>query len=210
MFYGRIFISFFIPYALCLMPCFADDCLSHKISPAVNVTVPKWTKSIVQPSKPMDYLHGNVTATFVEKFALSVEANPIENGYCVVLTEVNASVGYTEFLVQIDVRHRPDSCGYNVTLSHENLHIEAHLSVISDGAGDIKRSVAAAAESVMPIFVLYGDDVDAALDKMERELQSHPDIVLSRQKIQAQQEIRNKKVDETDVAGQRIRAECGV
>ena len=202
------FAKFFF-LILCIMPlsAFADDeCLHYKVSPKVNVSVPAWDKSVVQPLKPMDLLHGNLVATLSEEYALAAESEPMEDGYCIVLTGVDASVGYTDFLVHIDSRHLPDTCEYNLTLEHEDQHIRAYLSVMDDAAKDVRRSIAAAANSIMPIFVPYDGDVNAALDGMERELQNHPDIILMKQKINAEQEIRNKKVDERD-DGKRIN-EC--
>jgi len=206
--WARRTFSIVVCYSVSAFPSFSDECLHYKISPNVEVSVPEWTKSVVQPLKPMDLLHGNVAATMIEEYALSVEANPIEDGYCVVLTGIEANLGYTEFLVQIDLRHRPGTCGYNVTLDHEDQHIAAHLSVIHDSEMDIKRSIMAASESIMPIFVPYGNDISIALDLIERDIQSHPDIILMKQKINAEQEIRNKKVDERD-DGRRIN-DCGI
>jgi hypothetical protein len=193
-----ILTSSFIPH-----PSFADDCVAFKMSPDVRVSVPAWTKSVVQPSAPMDLLHGNVAASFVESYNLRAMAEPVNGGYCVILAGVDASVGYTEFLVQIDSRHAPGSCGYNVTLEHEDQHIITHLNTIENAARDIESAVNRAANSIMPIFIPSGTITDAALDRMEQELQTHPDIILMRQKINAEQEIRNKKVDQQD-DGRRI------
>jgi len=201
-----------IIYSLILLlsfPLSANDCLSYKVFPRIEVMVPEWTKSIVQPPETMDLLHGNVAATFMEEYGLSAEGNPVKGGYCVVLTGVEASIGYTDFKIQIDRRHHPGSCGYNVTLDHEYQHIAAHLSVIEDLEQDIRRSIEAAAISIMPIFVPHDEDMSAALDQIERDLQSHPDIMLTRQQISAEQEIRNRRVDERD-DGRRIIIECGI
>ncbi|MDR1206955.1 MAG: hypothetical protein LBK26_00880 [Rickettsiales bacterium] len=186
----------------------ADDCIAYKTIPDVRISVPQWTKSVVQPSQPMDLLHGNVSASFIESYNLRATAEPVQGGYCVVLTGVDASVGYTDFLVQIDSRHRVGSCGYNVTLEHEDQHIAAHLTTIENAARDIELAVDRAADGIMPIFVPQGGPTDAALDRMEQELQTHPDIILMRQKINAEQEIRNKKVDQHD-DGSRLNKLCG-
>jgi len=189
-----------MPYVLCLICGFAanaqaNTCVQHKRVPNVNLALPNWDKSIAQPPAPMDLFHGKVIATFSEEYSLLIEADPTDGGYCVVLTGVDASVGYTEFQVQIDSRHRPESCAFNVILEHEELHIAAHLSVIDDFAGDMKQSIAAAANSIMPIFVARGDGFDSALDTMQQRLHSHPEIVLMKQKIDAENTIRNKRID---------------
>ena len=185
-----------------------DDCLAYKVSPKVVVTAPEWKKEVVQPLKPMDLLHGNVVATLIENYSLEADYEEIEDGYCVVLNKISAAIGYNDFLVQIDSRHAPDECGYNVTLAHEDRHIAAHLSVIDDMSGEIKRSVSDAANAVMPIFARNAAEADAALDKMNTEIQNNPGIILMRQKIKAAEEIRNKKIDQNDDGSQFNK--CGI
>ena len=197
-----------MPYVLCLvcaMPANASDCIQFKKTPTVNISAPIWNKSVVQPLAPMDLLHGVVIATFSEEYSLTIEANPVSGGYCVVLSAVDANVGYTEFLVKIDSRNRPGSCAYDAILAHEQMHISAHLSVLDDSGQDIMRSVAAAANSIMPIFVPAGDGFDRALDLMQRGMQAHPDIVLMKRKINAENEIRNRRIDMQD-DGRAVRA----
>jgi len=189
----------FFTCSLFVIPCsFADDCLSHKVSPNVEVARPEWTKQVVQPVEPMDALHGQVAATFEEEYNLSVATEPMETGYCVVLRSVRASVGYTDFLVKIDASHMPDSCEYDMTLEHEHEHIVAHVAALDGEYGNIQKSIETAANGIMPIFVKSLDGVDAALDKMQGDLQNNPDIILMKQKLDVQQEIGNKKVDERD------------
>ena len=50
----------------------------------------------------------------------------------------------------------------------------------------------------MPIFVKTKSDISLAVDKMNQELQLHPELVLIKQKIKAAQEIRNKKIDQNN------------
>ena len=203
------FIVTFALIHLCTFTLFADDdCLIYKISPKVAVSVPEWKKEVVQPLRPMDLLHGNVIATLVENYSLGAESEAIEDGYCIILRDVSAAVGYSDFLVQVDSRHAPNSCAYNITVEHEDRHIAAHLSVIDDMSGEIKRAILDASNSIMPVFVRTAADADAAFDKMNTEIQNNPAIILMKQKIQAEQEIRNKKVDQT--SDSRQIEECGV
>jgi hypothetical protein len=198
-----------IPFAVfILLPAalFANDCLQFKISPDVKVENTAWTREISQPDEPMNALHGSVVASFDEEYNLRVSTRPAAGGYCVILNELEAVVGYTGFLVRIDSSHAPGSCGYNMTLEHEDEHIAAHLAALDGEFENIKKSIQIAADSIMPAFAKSLDGVNAALDKMQEELQSHPDIVLMKQKLNAEQEIRNKKIDEHD-DGKRIR-EC--
>lgn len=175
-----------------------QDCLAYKIRPRITVVTPAWTKQVVQPLQEMDLLHGDVIATLVDNYDITGDVTPIEDGFCVALKSVSATVGYNDFLVQIDIRHLPDTCAYNAVLSHEDEHIRAYLSIIDDFQTDLHDSIYAAADSVMPVFVKQESDIDSALDELNQKLQAHPDVVLVKQKIRAAEEIRNKRIDAND------------
>ncbi len=176
----------------------ADECTVYKIKPKIIINTPDWTKKVVQPKKPMDVLHGNVVATLGDNFDINTTIIPVQNGFCVALKSVNTTIGYSDFLVKIDIRHNPKTCSYNAILNHENMHIDAYLSVIEDNKTELHNAIYSAADSVMPIFVKNKYDIDAAVEKINDELQSHPDIVLMMQKIHADEEIRNKLIDQNE------------
>lgn len=176
----------------------ADECASYKMRPTVTIVAPDWTKSVVQPLTPMSLWHGNVIATLVDNYDIVADITSVEDGFCVGLKAVEATVGYADFLVQIDIRHTPDSCSYDAILSHEDNHIRAYLSVIDDYADELKGAVFSAADSVMPVFVPRAALLDAAVEKLNMELQSHPDVILIKQKIRAAEEIRNRRIDAED------------
>lgn len=177
---------------------FADDCLDYKLTPNVNITSPNWTKSVVQPLQSMDVLHGDVIATFVDEFEITTDLTAIEDGFCVALKNIDVKMGYSDFLVQIDISHKPGSCSYNAILQHEDEHIRAYLSVIEDNMNLFQKSIQSAAQSIVPVFVKNEQDVEKAIDKLNDELQNHPDIILLKQQIHADEEIRNKNVDIND------------
>ena len=188
------FFVLFIPIGV-----FADDdCLPYKLTPKITLDTPQWSKEVVQPLRHMDLLHGNVVATMVDNYDIVADITNIEDGYCVALKNVFATVGYTDFLVQIDIRHKPNTCTYNAILGHEDEHIRAYLSVIDDFKKELKDSIYSAADSITPIFVRNQSDIDAAIDELNAELQAHPDLILVKQKIKAAEEIRNKRVDQHD------------
>lgn len=192
---------FFLVYPLIhlsIYPLYASDCLQYKVSPSVKIISTKWTQKIAQPDAPMDALHGTVVASFDEAYDLRVSAVPADTGYCVVLNGLDATLGYTEFLINIDKSHAPNSCEYKMTLDHESEHVAAYIAALSDESENMKKSIGVASNSIMPVFVPSLDGVSAALDSMQKELQSHPDIVLMKQKLSASQEILNKKVDQRD------------
>ena len=176
----------------------ADDCAAYKLRPDINLTAPDWTKSVVQPFAPMSKWHGNVIATLVENYDLVADITSIEDGFCVSLKTVNATVGYSDFMVQIDIGHTPDSCGYNAILSHEDGHIRAYLSVIDDYSAELRDAIFSASDAVMPVFVSSSAQIESAIEKLNAEIQAQPDIVLIKQKINAALEMRNKRIDQND------------
>ncbi len=189
---------FFLLFILVPNFVFADDCLDYKLKPKITITSPIWTKNVVQPLQKMDVLHGDVIATLVDEFEITADITSIEDGFCVSLKSIDATIGYSDFLVQIDISHRPNSCSYNAILQHEDEHIRAYLSVIDDNQDLFKKSLSIASDSIIPIFVKNEKNIEAAIDKLNEELQNHPDIILLKQQIHADEEIRNKYVDIND------------
>lgn len=190
----------YLIFIFCLFPniVLADDCLGFKLNPNISIRTPSWSKQVVQPLQKMDVLHGEVIATMVDNYELTTDITSIEDGFCVTLKSVDAMIGYSDFLVQIDLSHKKNSCSYNAVLSHEDEHIRAYLSVIDDNQDLLKKSLKSAAISITPIFVKNQQDIDSAVDKLNEELQSHPDIILLKQHLKAEEEIRNKRVDQND------------
>ena len=175
-----------------------DDCLNYKITPEITVKSPDWTKSVVQPLQNMDVLHGKVIATLTDEFDITSDITSIEDGFCVALKSVDVTIGYSDFLVQVDISHKPDTCSYNAIIQHEDEHIRAYLSVIDDNQYLLEQSIKSAADSINPVFVQDEKDIESAIDKLNNELQNHPDIILLKQQIKADEEIRNKYVDLND------------
>ena len=175
---------------------YGNDCVKYKLIPKIKT--PEYTTTIIQPFENMDKYHGNIIATLIQDFDLVVDIIVQDGGYCVVLKKLDANVGYNDFLVKIDKSHIRGTCSYNAILNHEKKHIDAYLSVIDDMKSDIKDSVFNAANSVMPVFVDSRQEIDAVIENMNYEIQSHPDVVLIKQKINAAQEIRNKRVDQNE------------
>jgi hypothetical protein len=175
-----------------------DDCLNYKLTPNVSIKTPDWSKSVVQPLQNMDVLHGKVIATLTDEFDITTDITSIEDGFCVALKNVDVVIGYSDFLVQIDISHKPNTCSYNAIVQHEDEHIRAYLSVIDDNQYLLNQSIKSAADSVNPVFVKNEKDIESAIDKLNNELQNHPDIILLKQHIKADEEIRNKYVDLND------------
>lgn len=178
---------------------FAEDkCIAYKIRPLVRIEKPNWVKKVGQPLQMMDLYHGNVVATLVDEYniVVNIDELPDNEGFCVGIKDINATIGYSDFLVKVDMRHKLDSCSYKAVLAHEGEHITAYLSVIDDFQNDLKKSVYSAANSIIPIFVKNEEDIADAIDDLNNKLQTHPDMILVKQKISAEEELRNAKVDD--------------
>ena len=191
-FLSFIFCTFFV------ISSNANECISYKIKPKIIIDIPEYTTEVIQSKKPMDLLHGNVAATMVNNYDIITDITSVENGYCVGLKSIEATIGYSDFLIKVDSRHGYKTCSYNAIVSHENKHIKAYLSVINDYKKDLYESLYSAADSIMPIFVKKQSDINDAINKLNDELQSHPNMILVIQKIHADEEIKNKYIDQQE------------
>jgi hypothetical protein len=185
-------------FALLCWPSVAGDCLQYKKNPAVYINTPDWTKVVVQPRQEMNLWHGNVVATMIDNYDIVADINQIDDGFCVGVKSVSAEIGYNNFIVQIDMRHTPDTCKYDAILAHEDKHIKTYLSVMDDLKKDLQHSLYLAVDSVMPVFVRSKADISHVIDEMNKSIQLHPELVVIKQKINAEQEIRNKKIDQNE------------
>ena len=178
-----------------------DKCVAYKTRPVVQINKPDWVKKVGQPLRMMDLYHGNVVATLVDEYDIVVNVDELPNneGFCVGIKDINATIGYSDFLVKIDMRHKFGSCSYKTVLEHEGEHINAYLSVIDDFQDDLKKSVYTAANSIIPIYVKHEEDIGDAIDNLNYKLQHHPDVVLVKQQISAAEELRNEKIDEDNI-----------
>lgn len=177
---------------------FANECISYKITPKITIENPSWTKEVVQPLEPMDLWHGNVIATMVDNYDIVADITSIEDGFCVGIKQVDAEIGYSNFLVQVDIRHKPNTCSYDAVLMHEDQHIREYLSIIDNFKVGLHDALYSAADSVMPIFVNDISDIDYAIEQLNDKIQEFPDLILIKQKIKADEEIRNKRIDKND------------
>lgn len=195
MFIKKIILFIFILPNICI----ANDCLEYKNIPNITIKKSIWNKQIIQPNQRMNILHGNVTATLIDKYEITADINTIkEGGFCVSIKNVDATIGYSEFLIQIDMSHKKNTCSYNAILSHEDKHIDAYLSVIDKNKDLFNKSLFSAVNSIMPQFVDKEENIDFVIDSFNEQIQTHPDIILLKQHIKADEEIKNKKVDKED------------
>ena len=72
----------FIFSALICVPCFANDCLSYKITPTVDMSLPEYETNIVISKQPLEQLHGHVSANLINNYELVLDMYPNGNGFC--------------------------------------------------------------------------------------------------------------------------------
>ena len=186
-----LFILMFIPGYL-----FAD-CAPYKIDPAVTFSVPQYVENISIDPALVGATHGNVVSSFSEKYELQVASLKAPGGFCVVLSKVNAEIGYTEFQINISPDYEAGSCKYDFILQHEYMHKYTYLSVMESEKSRVEQALSATVNSIFPIFIEKEADVQKALDSFKKQINENPKMRLAIQKIQAEQEIRNRKVDES-------------
>ena len=162
------------------------------------MSLPEYETNIVISKQPLEQLHGHVSANLINNYELVLDMYPNGNGFCVILKKIDAVFGFDKFDVEIDRKHQENSCTYNAVLNHEQKHINTYLNIIEDFKSEIKHSLSAAADSVMPIFIEKESDIDTAFAEINQEFRAHPDLLLVVQKVNAAQEIRNKQIDQNE------------
>lgn len=188
-------ILFIFHFSFFTLSLFANDCLLYKTTPTIEINTPTAQIDVVQPLRQMSDLHGSVVATMIENFEITGDTIATEDGFCVGIKSVDATIGYANFQISIDSRYALNSCEYGAILAHENKHVKTYLDTMRDNKDMIYNAVGSASNSLIPIFVKMENEIDAAFDKLNNELQSHPEIILINQKIGADQEVKNKALD---------------
>ncbi|MCL2369439.1 MAG: hypothetical protein FWC83_02070 [Alphaproteobacteria bacterium] len=181
-----------MPYAL-----WANICISHKQTPGVSFGSPEWSMRIEMADLGGDF-HGIVEARLSEQIILSKQSIVVPGGRCVSLVSVDAVIGFSEFVVKIDESYTPGTCEFDVIMNHEQEHIRANLSVMQNMSEEWRRALELASNSVMPIFVPAAQSPDHADEVFIRAIQSHPSIVLVRQRTESEKDFRNRQVDMRD------------
>lgn len=180
-------------------PLLADDCIEYKKKPNIHLNTPEYNINIEQPDTEMDLsLHGQVLASMVFGNSISVDIVFIKKGFCISLDKVEMDFGYQDFNVQIDKNYTPGTCAYDAVMKHEQKHIDTYLSVMNDYRAELEKAAFTAADSVMPVLVKTKSEINNVVEKFNEDFQNHPDLILVKQKIMAEQEIRNNKVDQIE------------
>lgn len=184
----------------------AVDCLQYRENPSLNIVhkIPKI--KIVQPEEEFDLnLHGHVVSTMAESYSILTRTVFVKTGFCVSIESIDVVFGYDDFIINIDKNYQPDSCAYNAVLAHENKHVNEYKAVFDEFKDDFENALQVAVESVMPVFVEKKSQIDAVIEDFYKKIQSHPELVLLKQKINAAEEIRNKRIDQDEDGAELIK-----
>ena len=140
----------------------------------------------------------DIVANMSQKTGIETELVFIKTGFCVILKSIDVEFGYNNFLVEIDKIYKENTCPFDAVMAHEKKHINTYLSVIDDFKSDLQNTFFTAADSVMPVFISKKSDFDNAIEVINQQIKNHPDLILTIQKIKAEEEIRNKKIDQLE------------
>ncbi|MDR1027264.1 MAG: hypothetical protein LBL46_02505 [Rickettsiales bacterium] len=216
--FGRLTLNFAI-CTLLIQPAFADECSRYKSVPSLQIKEPSVSVAVFPSEVDIGLLHGKVVANLSEEYEIDFAARPATRshpsdgegpdaggGWCVFPEKITATIGFSDFSVFIDRRYKEESCEWLAIAAHEDEHIAAHLTAVRENRADIEKSLAAAAAQILPVFVESESGIPAAMDGIEKQLSTGPQMRLIRQKLAAEQAVADKKIDLSD-RGARI-AEC--
>jgi hypothetical protein len=190
-------IFVFCAFAFCMKGASAEECLKYKMIPSLKIKEPSHLVSVVRSAEPIDLFHGTTISNFVEDFEIDYGAMPKGEGWCVYVEKISAVIGYSDFVIEIDGRHEMDSCEWRGILDHEEEHVDAHLAALVSNRNWIRRSVAAAAASLLPVYA-ENDGLDDAMDRLGEDFRLRPHILLIESKLSAERAVRDRKIDFLD------------
>ena len=197
----------FLLYVCFVQTAFANVCIEYKQAPNVTVKNPEPQKHIVLSDDPMDEyhgkyfsfkLHGITQANLILKYQIECDFIRESDGFCIRIKNLDTTIGYENIDIKIDKSHKKNSCSYNAVLKHEEKHVDAYLSVLRDLSGEIENAVYNAANSIMPEYASNYTEIDDIIEGFNNKIKNHPDLKLIIQKIQAAEEIRNKRIDQEE------------
>ncbi|MDR1697276.1 MAG: hypothetical protein LBR41_03620 [Rickettsiales bacterium] len=194
--------KFFRLMTICSIACFlAIDgfaCSEFKVRPDVEITqIGAETKRVFVelPRGENGMIHGTTRATVSQKFGIEISYAPVADRFCVVLTDVDAEIGYSEFLIELDQDLESGTCEYDIVAAHEDEHMSAYAKVLRNNWAALTDAIRAAADAVAPISVASDTDIESAADEMQKQIANDTEFQLVMQKIAAEQEIENRRID---------------
>lgn len=154
----------------CVESVFAGPCDEYKKNPPVNIEKSSW--NITVQSSQEDLWPKGGFVKIHPFYTLSPTIQYTYNGdfYCVYLESVNAVVGFQDFDITINKKHKSGSCEYDAILKHENHHIQDSVNALNSLFPDIKSTLAELSNSIETIYVEDPDNVQIAIEGIESQL----------------------------------------
>ncbi|GHT58720.1 hypothetical protein FACS18945_4780 [Bacteroidia bacterium] len=175
---------------------YAGDCMQFKKNPKLEFKILEQEVKIIPSNHYAEKAHGHVNSSMETAYEIQTITTNFEDGYCVLLNKVSFKIGYNDFIIHINPEYEKDSCEYEIVLKHEMQHVDAYLSVINMEKKRLEESFHFSANSIFPIFIKDLSELEIATDSIKQQLEDNPKMKLSIQKIMAEQEIRNRRIDE--------------
>lgn len=91
---------------------------------------------------------------------------------CVLLKNVDYTIGYNNIIVYIANKYRPKSCEYKAVLDHENKHVEITKNSFEYYLPFIKKKAEEAAKTIKPYFV-NSDKAKETLNEINDKITSY-------------------------------------
>ncbi len=150
-----IFVILFLCfYTLCVQAA----CESYDSEPAIQLTM-RYGKVYYDntksnsgfPAKPYASTMGLTVSEFKQDMNADSMVVPQKDGtYCVMIKQVNASVGFPRLDIYIDKKYRPNSCNYKVIKEHEEYHARVQQEGLKFFAPKIRQAFKIAVKKIKP------------------------------------------------------------
>lgn len=182
-------LKFFLILFYVFIPwyAFADDiCSKYKFDTDINVNNITKYNPVIKSSKEnlvgkLGYIEYQTEYT-AEFLLIPIK---VKNGYCVSLRSIDININVPEFTINIDKRLKPNTCAYDIVLSHEQDHMNANKKVITENINDIKIAVKNAADSVEPVFISNINESEDIQQKIHEKINSYKSVKDIKQKIKS-------------------------
>ena len=193
--YLKFFLIIF--YVFIPLYTFAEDiCSKYKFDVDVNIkNTTEYNPVIKISDENMIGKMGETAYNTSYSSEILIVTIPVKNGYCVSLRSVDIEINVPEFIITIDKRLKPESCAYNIVVSHEKDHMNVNKTVINSNLDNIKNSVSKAAESIKPIFISDKNDVKKIQSDIQNKIESYKDVKEIQEKITKETDKKNEDID---------------
>lgn len=193
------FLRFFLICSYVFIPfyTFADDvCSKYKFDVDVNVKNTTEYKAVIkQSSENMVGRMGETVYQTTYSSKLLLINIPVKNGFCASLRSVDIDINVPEFIININKRLKPNTCAYDIVLSHEQDHINVNKDIINNNLDNIKKSIISAVNTINPVFITDVKDAEKIQKEIQEKIESFNDVKNIQQKIKNEIYKNNEDID---------------